>query len=139
MLAIAFNIWVFKVVNVIIMDLQKLKRSFGYAISGVLHAFKTEQNLLIHFFIAFLVIILSFILRISAFEMAILGITMLVVIVTEMINTAIENVIDLITAEHKVEAKNAKDVAAGMVLVTASGAIIIGILIFTPHILRLFR
>lgn len=121
------------------MDFIRLKKSFRYAISGVSHAFKTEQNLLIHFLIAFFVIILSFILRISTFEMAILGITMLVVIVTEMINTAIEYVIDLITTEHKEEAKNAKDVAAGMVLVMAIGAIIIGILIFTPHIVRLFR
>ena len=70
--------------------------------------------------------------------MGILGVIILLVIITEMINTTIENMVDLITKEHHEEAKRAKDVASGMVLLAASGSVIVGILIFLPHILRLF-
>jgi diacylglycerol kinase len=56
-----------------------------------------------------------------------------------MINTAIEEVVNLLTNEHKMEAKIAKDVSAGMVLLTAIGAVIVGILVFTPYILKLFK
>lgn len=121
------------------MDLHKLRKSFEYAFSGIHYAFNSDQNLVIHFIVAFLVIIASILLRISAFEMGILGITMLVVIVTEMVNTSIEKMVDLITREHREEARIAKDVSAGMVLVTVVGSVIVGFLIFMPHILRLFR
>lgn len=121
------------------MDFKKLKKSFGYALSGIDYAINNDQNLVVHFIVAFLVIIASILLGITAFEMAILGITILVVITTEMLNTSIEKVIDLVTKEHRTDAKHAKDVASGMVLITAIGSVIIGILIFLPHILKLFR
>lgn len=63
----------------------------------------------------------------------------LLVISAEMINTSIEEMVNLIANDHRKEAKIAKDVAAGMVLVTALGSIIVGVLIFTPYILKLFR
>jgi diacylglycerol kinase len=56
-----------------------------------------------------------------------------------MINTAIEEVVNLLTNEHRLEAKVAKDVSAGMVLLTAIGSIIVGVLVFAPHILKLFK
>jgi undecaprenol kinase len=55
-----------------------------------------------------------------------------------MINTAIEMMVDLITKEHREEAKIAKDVASGMVLITVSGAVIVGLLIFLPYLVRFF-
>ena len=67
-----------------------------------------------------------------------LGITILMVICSEMINTSLEEMVNLITNEHRKEAKIAKDVAAGMVLIASIGAIIVGLFIFTPYILRLF-
>ncbi len=76
--------------------------------------------------------------RINRYEMSILGMVILLVISSEMINTAIEEMVNLITSERKKEAKIAKDVAAGMVLVAAVGAAIIGSLIFTPYVLKLF-
>jgi diacylglycerol kinase (ATP) len=78
-------------------------------------------------------------LKVNPFEMGILGVTILVVIAAEMVNTAIEKMVDLITNDHKVEAKIAKDVSSGMVLMTAIGSVIIGVLIFAPHIIKLFR
>jgi diacylglycerol kinase len=120
------------------LDMHRLYKSFGYAWAGIVFAFKRDQNLRFHFFVAFLVIIFSLILNVNPFEMGILGVMILLVIVTEMINTTIENMVDLITKEHHEEAKRAKDVGSGMVLLTAAGSIIVGVLIFLPHVLRLF-
>lgn len=117
---------------------KSLVKSFGYAFEGVFYALKHNQNLRIHFVIGILVILASIFFHMSPFEMGILGITILVVISAEMINAAIEQMVDLIATEHRKEAKIAKDVAAGMVLITSLGSVIVGILIFTPHIVRLF-
>jgi diacylglycerol kinase (ATP) len=121
------------------MDMKRLFRSFGFAMDGILFAFKRDQNLRFHFFVGILVVILSLLLDVNPFEMGILGVMIVLVIITEMINTTIENMVDLITKEHHEEAKRAKDVASGMVLLAASGSVIVGILIFLPHILRLLR
>ena len=120
-------------------DGRKFIKSFKYAFEGIHYAFKNDQNLLVHLLIAFLVINISIALRVSPYEMGILGLTMMMVITAEMINSAIEKMVDLITKEHRQEAKIAKDVAAGMVLLTAIAAVIIGTLIFLPYILRLFQ
>lgn len=117
---------------------QRLIRSFGYAFRGLEHAYRYDQNLRIHFLIAAIVIILSILFEINPFEMGILGIMILLVMVTEMINTAIERMVDLITKEHREDAKIAKDVAAGMVFLTAAGSLVVGVLIFLPHVLKLF-
>jgi len=120
-------------------DGRKLVKSFKYAFEGIHYAFKNDQNLLIHLLVAFLVINVSIALKVSPFEMGILGLTMMMVITAEMINSAIEKMVDLITKEHRQEAKIAKDVSAGMVLLTAIAAVIIGTLIFLPYILKLFH
>lgn len=117
---------------------KSLVRSFGYAFEGILHAIKYNRNLKIDLAAAVVVIILSVFFCATSFEMMILGIMILLVILSEMINTAIEEMVNLITNEHKREAKIAKDVAAGMVLMAAVGSVIVGILIFTPYILKLF-
>lgn len=120
-------------------DLKKFLLSFSYAFQGIVYALKNNQNLRIHFIIALLVIIASIMLHITGFEMGIIGVMILLVISAEMINTAIEQMVDFLVNEHRKEAKNAKDMAAGMVLVTAFGSVIVGILIFAPHIFKLFR
>jgi diacylglycerol kinase len=118
---------------------RRFFRSFKYAFEGIHYAFKNDQNLLAHLAVAFLVINMSIALQVNPFEMGILGLTIMMVIVAEMVNSAIEKMVDLITKEHRQEAKIAKDVSAGMVLLTAIAASIIGTLIFLPHILNLFR
>jgi len=120
------------------MDYNKsLSKSFGYALEGFLHALRHNRNLRIHLIVAMVVVILSIFFRINKYEMSILGVVILLVISSEMINTAIEEMVNFITQEHRREAKTAKDVAAGMVLVAAVGSVIVGILIFTPYILKL--
>ncbi|MFH1186714.1 MAG: diacylglycerol kinase family protein [Candidatus Levyibacteriota bacterium] len=120
-------------------NFSKLFFSFGCALEGIGHAFKNDQNIRIHFIITLLVIIFSVYFKVNPFEMGILGITILLVISTEMINSAIEQMTDLITNEHRKEAKIAKDVSAGMVLLTAIGSVIVGFLIFIPYIAKLFK
>ena len=116
---------------------RRFGKSFHYAFQGINYALNSDQNLVIHFIVAFFVIIASILFRVNPFEMGILGLTILLVIAAEMINSAIEKMVDLITKEHRAEAKIAKDVSSGMVLIIAIGSVIIGILIFTPYILRL--
>jgi diacylglycerol kinase (ATP) len=118
---------------------RKLIRSFKYAFEGIHYAFKNDQNLLVHVLVAFIVINVSIALHVKPYEMGILGLTMMMVISAEMINSAIEKMVDLITKEHREEAKIAKDVSAGMVLLTAIAAAIIGTLIFLPYFLKLFH
>lgn len=117
---------------------RSLLSSFKYAFAGVLHALKNNRNLRIDFIIALIVIILSVIFRTNPYEKGVLGITILLVICSEMINTSLEEMVNLITQEHRREAKIAKDVAAGMVLIAAMGSVIVGIFIFAPYISKLF-
>lgn len=119
-------------------SMTRLTKSFYHAIEGVWFAFTHDQNLRIHFIVAVVVIILSIYFKVSGFEMGILGVMILLVICAEMINSAIEQMVNLITTEHRKEAKIAKDVSAGMVLLTAVGSIIVGVLIFLPHVIKLF-
>lgn len=116
---------------------RSLLKSFGYALHGIKYAFVNNQNMRIQVTVSIIVILASIFFRVNAFEMGILGVMILLVISTEMINSAIEEMTDLITSEHRQEAKIAKDVSAGMVLLTSFGSVIVGVLIFLPHILRL--
>lgn len=84
--------------------------SFKVAFKGIYYALKYNRNVRIDFIVAFLVIVASIYFKVNAFEMGILGIMILLVICAEMINTAIEEVINLLVNEHRLEAKIAKDV-----------------------------
>ncbi|MBP9716990.1 MAG: diacylglycerol kinase family protein [Candidatus Levybacteria bacterium] len=112
------------------------KQSLGFAINGIKIATKYNRNIRIHFIIAILVFLSCFILKMPLSDVAIIGMIILLVISVEIINTAIEEIVDLVTKDYKEEAKIAKDVSAGMVLIVAVGSIAVGILVFTPHVLR---
>ena len=114
---------------------RRLKSSFGYAIEGIMYTLKHDQNILVHFAFAIGVIVLALVLGLDHVEVSVLGIAILFVIIAEMLNTAIEKTVDLITTEHRIEAKIAKDVSSGMVLVSAIGAAMLGLFIFLPKIL----
>ncbi|MDP3988132.1 MAG: diacylglycerol kinase family protein [Candidatus Levybacteria bacterium] len=118
---------------------RTLIASFKHAFEGIVHTFKYNQNFRIQIAGAILVILASIFFHVNAFEMGILGVMILLVICAEMINTALEEMVDLITTTHQKEAKIAKDVAAGMVLITFMGSIIVGSLIFIPYIAKFFN
>lgn len=115
--------------------MKKLLKSFKYAFDGIYTGIKEEQNMKIHITIMILVIIFGIMLKISKTEWIICIILFGLVISMELINTAIENTVDLITKEKNEQAKIAKDVAAGAVLVSAIASAIIGLIIFVPKIL----
>ncbi|WZL74637.1 diacylglycerol kinase [Clostridiaceae bacterium 35-E11] len=112
------------------MKVRKLIDSFNYAIDGIIHTLKTQRNMRIHFCMATITLIFSLFFKLSKLEILILFVTIALVIVTEMINTAIEATIDLITEEYHDLAKIAKNVAAGAVLIAAINAVVVGYLVF---------
>lgn len=119
------------------MDILKTIRSHRYAWHGMVHIWKFHQNIRFHILTAIVAIVLSFFLNVSYIEYLFILITIFFVIITEMMNTAIEEMTNLITTEHRKEAKIAKDVAAGAVFLSAAFAIIVGLIIFLPKILDL--
>lgn len=119
--------------------MHKRHNSFKHAIRGVIYALKTQTNLRIHLVIAVTVSLLGMFFKIQVWEWLIIIFTISLVIITEMINTGIESIVDLITKKHSPDAKIAKDVGAGMVLVSSLASIIIGIIIFAPYLLKLFN
>lgn len=117
---------------------KNLIDSFKHAFEGIGVAIKSERNLQIHIAIMFLVIIFGIILKISVVEWFVCLLLFGGVISLEMINTAIETTVDLITIERNPKAKLAKDASAGAVLVMAIVSVIIGLIIFVPKILEVF-
>ena len=113
---------------------KKLRNSFKYAFEGIQEAWKTEQNLKIHFVIMALVIIAGFIFKISAMEWIVCLLLFAIVISLELINTAIETTVDIAMPEINEKAKYAKDIAAGAVLFSAMISVIVGLIIFLPKI-----
>lgn len=113
---------------------KKLRNSFKYAFEGIEEAWRTEQNLKIHFVIMALVIIAGFIFKISAMEWIICLLLFAIVISLELINTAIETTVDIAMPDINEKAKYAKDIAAGAVLFSAMISVIIGLIIFLPKI-----
>ena len=113
---------------------KKLRNSFKYAFEGIIEAWKTEQNLKIHFVIMALVIVAGFIFKISAMEWIVCLLLFAIVISLELINTAIETTVDIAMPEINEKAKYAKDIAAGAVLFSAMISVIVGLIIFLPKI-----
>ncbi len=107
--------------------------SFFHAWNGIIYNFSTQPNFRVHIFFALLAVILGFYFQIEPWQWLIVVFTITLVIVAEMINTALESIVDLVTTEHQENAKIAKDTAAGMVLVTAIMSLIVAILIFAPY------
>lgn len=118
---------------------RTLMESFAYAISGIIYSFRTQRNLKIHFFAAFLAMAMSWYFGLTSLEVAVVVLAASSVIIAEMINTAIETTVDMITGKYHPLAKIAKNVAAGAVLVAAMSAVVIGCLIFFDRIKPLIR
>jgi diacylglycerol kinase (ATP) len=104
--------------------------SFRYAVEGIVHVFRTQRHMRFHFFIVVLVLLLGLLFRLSRTDMAVLFVVSSGVLVAEMFNTAIENVVDLITQAYHPVAKIVKDIAAGAVLINSIAAVIVGIILF---------
>ena len=119
--------------------IKKFLLSFTYPIKGLRYAYRNEQNLAVDVGVALLVTIAGFIFKLNLVEWAILALTIGLVISCELINTAIEAVVDLITEEYHPLAKVAKDTSASAVFIFAIVAVVVGLIIFLPKIIMLFR
>jgi diacylglycerol kinase (ATP) len=104
--------------------------SFNYAFEGIIHVLRTQRNLRIHFAIAIAVIAAAAALGVDRIELIVLLLAIAFVLVAEMVNSAIEGAIDVSTTSFDPNAKLAKDIAAGAVLIASVTAIAVGYLIF---------
>ena len=117
-------------------DLKKQIYSFSYAWKGIAHGFCREQNLRFHLCVALLTVVAGWGVGISRMEWIAVILCIGGVIAAELMNSAIERVVDLASPTLHPLAGQAKDLAAGAVLVTAIAAVIVGIVIFLPYLTR---
>jgi diacylglycerol kinase len=117
----------------------KFIAGFRFAFSGLWYALRTQRNVRIHVCIAILAIVMGVVLHISAVEFALVFVAITGVFIAEMFNTVLELCIDLASPDYHPLAKIAKDVAAGAVLLSAMLSVVIGLLVFGPHLWKLFH
>ncbi len=109
-------------------------RSFDSAYRGLIYAVRTQRNMRFHVVAATAVLVGSLFLGVSKLELAILVLVIIAVFVTEMLNTALEFAVDLVTKEYHPLAKLSKDVSAGAVLVSSVGAVLVGYLVLADDL-----
>jgi diacylglycerol kinase (ATP) len=114
---------------------KKFIRSFKFARAGAEHALRTQRNLWIHFVIGLLVLAGAVLLGVSLLELALLIVVIFGVIVTEMINTSIEEMVNMLSPQQREEAGLVKNIAAAAVLLAAASAVLVGGIIFIPRLL----
>ena len=116
------------------MQTRNFVESFNAAVEGFIYVLKTERNMRIHFLTAFFIILLGIYLSFSMFEVLILATTITLVLAAEMINTAIEHIVDMVKSEIHPIARLIKDIGAGVVLLTAINAVIVGYALFSRKV-----
>lgn len=120
-------------------EIKRLVRSFGYAFEGITYTIKTQRNMQIHVGMALVALFLTWSLNISWNHALLVFFSIFFVFILEMVNTAIEAVVDLVTRDFHPLAKVAKDVAAGAVLLGALFTVMVGLYVFSGPILRVLN
>ncbi|GAK04178.1 LOW QUALITY PROTEIN: diacylglycerol kinase [Geomicrobium sp. JCM 19037] len=118
--------------------IRRLGFSFVYAARGLYYVYKHEQNMKIHVFLTLFIVLLAISLDVGLLQIGMLVIVIGGVITLEMVNTAIERVVDLVSPTYHPLAKTAKDVAAAAVLIYSMIAVIVGIIVFYEPVMNLF-
>jgi diacylglycerol kinase len=119
--------------------INKLIRSFGYAFKGLAYATKSQLNFRIHLFASVIAIVLGFTLNVTTTEWLWISLSIAIVLLTELINTGIETLTDLVSPDYNEKAGHVKDICAGAVVVAACFALITGVIIFLPKIIFVFH
>lgn len=115
------------------MPLRRWFESANHAINGILHAAKTQKHMRYHMYASMLALILSLIIGVRGTDFLFIIALAIIVIATEMLNTAIEDIVNILFPDYDHRAKTIKDIAAGAVLITSIGAAVIGyIILFKP-------
>lgn len=120
-------------------SLSNRLKSFSYAFNGLKILIKEEHNARIHLFVAIVVVMAGFVFKISVNEWFAVLFAIGFVMTVEIINTAIENMADIVSPEKDKRIKKIKDLSAAAVLISALTALVIGLIIFIPKILDLIR
>jgi diacylglycerol kinase (ATP) len=111
-----------------------LFRSFDHAFQGLVYSVRHQRNMRIHFAVAVVVLVASVFLDVSRLELVVVCVTIAFVLMAELINTAVEAVVDIVTDEFDPRAKAAKDVAAGAVLVAAINSLVVAYLVLADRL-----
>ncbi len=114
-------------------------RSFRYAYEGLQYSLSTQRNMKFHFLVSFIVLVSALVFHLSRIEILFLMLSITLVILSELINTAIEKTVDLAMPKHHPVAKIAKDVAAASVLIAAIFAVSVAMVVFFAPLDRLIR
>lgn len=117
---------------------KRLVDSFNFAIEGLISALKNEKHMKVHILATIIIVILAIVINASKVEILIISLSVSFVVITELVNTAVEAIVDLVSPERHPLAKLAKDVAAGAVLVAAINALCVGYLLFYDKLLDIF-
>lgn len=112
---------------------RNLFESFNCAIEGFIYVIKTQRSMRLHFLCALLVVVAALFFNLDGMEMLILIFTIAMVLVAEMINTAAELLVDMITNAYHPLARIVKDITAGAVLIAASTAVVVGYVLILRH------
>ena len=113
-------------------------KSFGYSMDGLIYAYKYEQSMLIHVIVTIAVVITNILLRINSYEWLVTLLSIGMVLSAELINTAIEAVVDLVTLEIHPLAKIAKDCGSAATFILACMAAAIGCVVYIPKFIDIF-
>lgn len=116
--------------------LKNRKNAFGYAFSGLWQAVKKEAHIKLHVLAAILVVSVGFYFNISPMEWICISACIAFVFCMEIINTAIERLCDMVMPDQHPTIKYIKDIAAGAVLIACAFAVITGLIIFLPYLLK---
>lgn len=118
---------------------EKFSKSVGHALDGIEYAINNERNIKIQIILGVIASVMGFLLEISVIEWVVVILLMATILALELINTAIERTVDLITKDYEELAKVSKDMAAGAVLVVSMFSVVIGILIYLPKIIDVLK
>ncbi len=116
-----------------------LARAFSCARDGVVYAFLSQRNLKIHLIFAIAAVILGVVLDITLAGWLAVVLCIALVMSLELVNTAIESVVDLVSPEWNLLAKRAKDCAAGAVYIAAFASVVVALIVYVPAALALFE
>jgi len=108
--------------------------SFNFAFEGIIHVLRTQRNMRIHFAVATVVLVAALVTGVDKLELIVLMLAIAFVLITEMVNTAVEGAVDVATTSFDPMAKLAKDIAAGAVLIASTVAVAVGYLVFSERL-----
>jgi diacylglycerol kinase len=118
------------------MNFVRMIQSFKDAARGVIYVFWNEQNFRLQVFASLVVVLLSWYFKLSRSEWVVILLLIFLVIILELINSAVEKFADVLKPRLDLQVQTVKDIMAGVVLLASLGAVLIGLVIFYPHLIE---